>query len=386
MTRASVFLGSEFVAKYLTGGGNFWVPVQYLRGLLELGYDAWWLELLGPAKEAGLDEQRIARFWANVDELGLRERVVLAYFPRGEVGQLDASVVWQGALDERGLRERARDALLINPANSIPAPMRVAFARTALLDIDPGPFQLWAREWDMGVGSHDVHLTIGMNLGESDSPIPLGGVEWKRVWPSVHLGSWPAQALAQEGRYTTITQWWTTQYAFLDGDVYDCNKREGFVRHIDLPRRAGLELEIAANVHVEEKDERELIARHGWHLVDPAAVACTPVEFQRYVRAARGEVSAAKPAYVKARSGWVSDRTICFLASGRPCVVEDVGAARHLPESRGLRFFATTDEAARRIADVEADYARASRDARRLAEDVFDTRVVLPKLLAHCGL
>lgn len=386
MSGATVFLGSEFVAKYLTGGGNFWVPVQYLRGLLDLGYDAWWLELLGPGKEAGLDETRIAQFWANVDELGLRDRVVLAYFPCGAVGELDASVVWQGALDERRFRERARDALLINPANSIPARMRACFARTALFDIDPGPFQLWAREWDMGVGSHDVHLTIGTNLGESDSPIPLGGVGWKRVWPSVHLASWPVQALAENGRYTTITQWWTTQYAFLDGEVYDCNKREGFVRHIDLPRRVGRELELAANVHPAETEERELIARHGWRLVEPAVVARTPGDFQRYVRASRGEVSAAKPAYVKARSGWVSDRTICFLASGRPCVVEDVGAARHLPESLGLTFFAETDEAAQRIAEVEADYARASRDARRLAEDVFDSRVVLPKLLAHCGI
>ncbi|MBK7974946.1 MAG: hypothetical protein IPK07_17240 [Deltaproteobacteria bacterium] len=205
------------------------------------------------------------------------------------------------------------------------------------------------------------------------------------MWPSVHLASWPVQALAENGRYTTITQWWTTQYAFLDGEVYDCNKREGFVRHIDLPRRVGRELELAANVHPAETEERELIARHGWRLVEPAVVARTPGDFQRYVRASRGEVSA-KPAYVKARSGWVSDRTICFLASGRPCVVEDVGAARHLPESLGLTFFAETDEAAQRIAEVEADYARASRDARRLAEDVFDSRVVLPKLLAHCGI
>jgi hypothetical protein len=386
MTRGTVFVGSEFVAKYLTGGGNFWVPVQYLRGLLELGYDAWWLELLGAAKEPGLDEQRVAQFWANVDELGLGERVTLAHFPHGPVGELDANVVWQGALDEAGFRARARDALLLNPANSIPPAMRACFARTALFDIDPGPFQLWARDWDMGVGKHDVHLTIGMNLGEPDSPIPLGGVEWKRVWPSVHLASWPQQPLAAAGRYTTITQWWTTQYAFLDGEVYDCNKREGFVRHIELPRLAGLELELAANVHPGETEERELIARHGWALVDPAACARTPGDFQRYVQAARGEVSAAKPGYVKARSGWVSDRTLCFLASGRPCIVEDVGAARHLPHGLGLTFFRETVEGAERIRAVEADYARASRDARALAEECFDTRVVLPKLLAHCGL
>src|SRR5262249_24793338 len=234
----------------------------------------------------------------------------------------------------------------------------------------------------MGVGDHDVHLTIGMNLGAPDSPVPLGDVQWHRVWPAVHLPAWPDVGSTPEGAYTTGTQGWNNQYAVLAGDRYDCNKRTGFLELIDLPARAPVPLELAANVHPDEAEDRELIARHGWHLVDPVAVAGTAESFRRYVQGSRGELSCAKPAYVKARAGGGSDRTICYLASGRPCVLQATGAERHLPASAGLRFFGTVDEAADALRAVEADRAAAARAARALAEEVFATRVVIPKLLA----
>src|SRR5262249_53158366 len=179
------------------------------------------------------------------------------------------------------LAARRRDALLLNLAHSLPAALREGFARTALFDIDPGTFQIWAREWDMGVGRHDVHLTIGMNLGAPDCPIPLDGVGWERVWPAVPLPSWPAQPAlgAAEGAYTTITQWWNNQYAFWGGETYDCNKRAGFLPLLDLPARTGLRLELAANLHPGEVEDRALLARHGWRLADPNVVAGTPADF-----------------------------------------------------------------------------------------------------------
>jgi len=211
-------------------------------------------------------------------------------------------------------------------------------------------------------------------------------VAWTRVRPTVHLASWPEQAPPRPGaRYTTVTQWWNNHYAFLDGDTYDCNKRSGFLPLMPLPGRAGIELEIAANLHADETEDRTLLARHGWRLVDPEAVAGTATEFRRYVQESRGEVSAAKPAYVKARAGWISDRTVCYLASGRPCVVEATGVEGHVPASGGLRFFSTLDDAVEAVRAVEADYASASRAARALAEEAFSTRVVLPLVLAAAG-
>jgi hypothetical protein len=186
-------------------------------------------------------------------------------------------------------------------------------------------------------------------------------------------------------RYTTVTQWWSQEYAFLDGETYDCNKRTSFMEVLPLPARAGVSLELAANIHPTETADLAALAEHGWHVADPAVVAGAPESFRRYVQASRGEFSCAKPAYVKARPGWVSDRTICYLASGRPCVVEATGAEGHLSPSPGLRFFRTLDEAADALRAVEADYAAASRAARSLAEDVFSTRAVLPRLLSIAG-
>ena len=330
--RAPVFVGSAFVAKYPEGGGNFWVPLQWLLGLRAVGADAWWLELVWGDGDAERARGLADGFLRQAAALGVGDRVVVWCLPDGRRDDPPGRIETLGALDADGVRARARGGLLLNLANSVTAPLRSGFARTALFDIDPGPFQLWARDSDLGVGSHDVHVTIGQHLGAPDSPVPLGDVAWRRVWPTVHLPAWPVQAGAG-GRWTTVTQWWNNQYAFLDGRTYDCNKRTGFLRIVDLPARTGLVLELAANVHPGETEDRALLARHGWRLVDPAIVAGTPEDFRRYVQAARGELSAAKPAYVEARAGWVSDRTICFLASGRPCVVEATGAEEHLPAS-----------------------------------------------------
>lgn len=379
----SVFVGSAFVAKYPEGGGNFWVPLQYLLGLRALGVDAYWLELLWGGQYPDGGRSFLATFRRYVADLGVADRVAILFLP--ETGRDDPlGRIEHVGLDAAALRAKARDALLLNLAGSIVAPLRTEFARAVLFDVDPGPFQLWARESDLGVGSHDAYLTIGRNLGARDSPVPLGGVAWRPVWPAVHLPAWPAQP-APGARWTTVTGWWSNQYAFLDGETYDCNKRSGFVAVIDLPASTGLPLELAANVHPGETEERALLAAHGWRLVDPARVAGTPADFRRYVQASRGEFSAAKPAYVKARSGWVSDRTICYLASGRPCVVEATGAEAHLPTSAGLGFYRTADEATEMLRTVERDYAGAARAARALAEELFSTRVVLPEVLRAAG-
>jgi len=380
-----IFIGSAFVAQYPTGGGVFWVPLQYLLGLRELGHDAWWLEMLWTRGDAARDRESIDGFWRQAEAFGVADRIVLLHLPDSTREGAQGRVEYLG-LDEAAFAARRRDALLINVANSVTAPYRAGFPRTALLDVDPGTFQLWAREWDMGVGGHDAHLTIGVNLGAPDSPIPLDGVPWARVWPTVHLASWPVQSPPPAGaRYTTVTQWWNNHYAFLDGETYDCNKRSGFLPLMPLPGRAGIEPEIAANLHADETEDRALLARHGWRLVDPDVVTGSAADFRRYVQGSRGELSASKPAYVKARAGWISDRTICYLASGRPCLVEATGAESHLPPSKGLRFFSTLEDAVEVVRATEADYAAASTQARALAEEVFSSRVVLPQLLAAAG-
>lgn len=381
----SVFVGSSFVAQYPWGGGSFWLPLQYLLGFRALGVDAWWHEVLWTRGDHARDRAFMDEFHTYTRAMGVADRVVLQYFPDCSKDDPPGRFELFGmAADE--LVARQRDALLLNLTGSLTAPLRAAYGRTALFDLDPGTYQLWALEWDMGVGSHDVHLTIGQHLGAPDSPIPLGDVAWHRIWPAVHLAAWPVQGMPAPGAaYTTVTQWWNNQYAFLDGEMYDCNKRSGFLPILPLPTRVDVTMELAANVHEAEAEDRALLARNRWRLVDPAIVARSPDDFRAYVQTSRGEFSAAKPAYVKARAGWISDRTVCYLASGRPCIVEANGAEAHLPASRGLRYFSTLHDAVEAMRAVEADYAVAAREARALAEEVFATRVVLPGILRVAG-
>jgi len=256
--RAPVFIGSAFVAQYPSGGGIYWIPLQYVLGLKELGREVYWLELLWTRGDPAVDRECIDAFLRFAREYGVSDQLALLYFPEGTRDEPVDRVEHVG-MSAAAFAERQRDGLLLNLANSITAPLRAGFGRTALLDLDPGTFQLWAREWDMGVGSHDAHLTIGMNLGAPDSPIPLDGVAWSRVWPVVHLGSWPVQPLPAPGApYTTVTQWWNNHYAFLDGDTYDCNKRSGFLPLLPLAKRVAPRLEIAANLHVDETEDRAL--------------------------------------------------------------------------------------------------------------------------------
>jgi hypothetical protein len=379
-----VVVGSAFVAKYPTGGGNFWVPLQYLLGLRALGVEAYWLELLWPQGDVERARRFASAFQRHVQALGVADWVTVVLFPDHERDDPPGREESVGA-PAQDLWTRARGGLLLNLANSVPASLRDRFARTALFDIDPGQFQLWARDNELGVGSHDVYLTIGHNLGTPDSPVPLGDVPWQRVWPPVHLPAWPEQPAIQAARYTTVTQWWSDAWTVLGDEVIEGHKRTSFLRVLELPRRVPVQLELAANIHPEETADRNLLTSAGWHLTDPALVTGTPEAFRRYVQQSRGEFGCAKPSYVRTRPGWVSDRTVCYLASGRPCVVEATGAEDHLPPSAGLRFFRTLDEAAECLRAVERDYVAAARAARELAEEVFATQVVVPTILKAAG-
>jgi hypothetical protein len=382
-TRPPVFVGSGFVAKYPTGGGNFWVPLQYVLGLRALGVEAYWLELLWPQGDVERARRFVPTFRRYVEDAGVAEHTALVLFPENDRDDAPGREEQTGGPTD--LWERARDGILLNVAHSVPAPLRDRFARRVLFDVDPGQFQLWARQFELGVGSHDAYLTIGQNLGAPDCPVPLDGVPWQRVWPAVHLPAWPVQA-SPGTRWTTVTQWWSEGWTILGDEVIEGHKRSSFLRVVDLPRHVSAAFELAANIHPDETADLDLLRRHGWSVVDPAVVAGTPPQFRAYVQGSRGEFSCAKPSYVRTRPGWVSDRTVCYLASGRPCVVERTGAERHLPDSAGLRFFATTDEAAAAVAAIEADYLVASRAARALAEEVFSATVVLPALLHAAGV
>jgi hypothetical protein len=375
-----VFVGSRFVANYPQGGGTFWVPLQYVLGLRQHAIDAFWLELLPGEGNASEDRKRITCFLARTERLGLGGRALVLYLPDGLEG--DRQELISPKVPPAEIIARMRQGLLLNLANGIPKRHRADFASTVLYDIDPGMMQLWSTQWGMGVGEHDAYLTIGQRIGEPECPIPAVGVKWHRTWPTVYLPEWPS-ASDRGARYTTITQWWngSSRYDIIDGETYDHNKRNSFLSFIDVPLITGLEMELAANITRGETDDRAILAANSWGLVHPHNIASDPWSYRVYIQGSRGEFSCAKPSFVKTAPGWISDRTVCYLASGRPCIVQATGAESYLPRSLGLQFFSTKAEAIEALCAVEGNYARAAHDARRLAEEIFATDIVIPRLI-----
>ena len=153
------------------------------------------------------------------------------------------------------------------------------------------------------------------------------------------------------------------------------NKDQEFVKFIDLPSRTPQRVELAIN------GPQALLQRYGWETVDAMAVSRTPAQYREFIRRSKGEFGVAKHTYVANRSGWFSDRTECYLAAGRPALVQDTGWTAHLPSGDGLLAFSTLDEAIAGIDRINTHYDQHARRASEIAREHFDARRVLPRLL-----
>jgi hypothetical protein len=225
-----------------------------------------------------------------------------------------------------------------------------------------------------------VNVTIGETVGTNEARFPDGGLRWQHTPSPVFLDAWPATAPA-DGPYTTVTNWWG-DWIELDGEAVCNDKRSAFLAYAQLPARSGRPLEMAVTLddYTAETDVPEL-ERGGWTVRDAWDVCPTPEAYHDYIQGSRAEFSCAKPSCALLANAWISDRTLCYLASRKPAVVEHTGPSRFLPEGEGLLRFRDMDEAAAAIDAVEADYERHSRLARQLAEEHFDGERVVRRVL-----
>jgi hypothetical protein len=261
------------------------------------------------------------------------------------------------------------------------------FRRRAYVDLDPGFTQIWQVQGaDLGLDAHDVHFTVGENIGQPDCDIPTAGFDWIPVPPPVVLERWPVAATQDTGRFTTIAGW---RGAFgrveHEGHSYGLKVHE-FRKVIELPRQVPLMFELALEIHPGDFRDREALERNGWRLVDPGSVAGGPLGFRDYVQGSGAEFSVAQGIYVDTNSGWFSDRTVRYLASGKPALVQDTGFSSNYPAREGLVAFSSPAEAAERAQLIAADYPAHSAAARALAEQRFDSDRVLPRFLEQAGL
>jgi hypothetical protein len=379
---------SGALANRCANGGGAWVRLNWVLGLRRLGHDVHFVEQIG--RGACVDATGGPAAFADSANLDYFRRVTGAFGLTGS-----ATLVYEGGEQTVGLGypdllDLAASAdLLVNlGGHPPPGPLLGRFRRAAYVDLDPGFTQFWNADpgTPFTVPEHDDYFTVGANVGAPGCPIPTDGLRWRPIRPPVVLDQWPVTA-ADSGRgFTTVASW---RGPF--GPIPFAGRMLGLKAHefrkfLDLPARTGLPFEVALNIHPADAKDRAALESRGWKLVDPAAVAADPLAFRQYVQGSAAEFSAAQGVYVETGSGWFSDRTACYLAAGKPVLVQDTGLGRHLPVGEGLVTFRTLDEAAAGAEAICRDYERHSRAARSIAEEYFDSDQVLGRFLEEVGV
>jgi hypothetical protein len=365
-------------------GGEAWVRLSWILGFARLGWRVFFVEQIEPAACVNENGERAeferslnrAYFERVVNEFGLTDSASLVL---GE-GEATSGVSFSEVLDVAAAAD-----LLVNISGHLHAPALLSrIRRRAYVDLDPGFTQFWHAQGNRGarLEGHDVYFTVGENIGSPGCPIPTLGIDWRPLPPPVVLGEWPADRGSEGGPFTTVGAW---RGAF--GPVVDDGRTYGLKVHefrkvIELPRRVpDAEFEIALDIHPADSRDRDALVENGWRLTDPRKEAPGPSEFRRYVQRSGAEFSVAQGIYVETESGWFSDRTVRYLASGRPALVQDTGFSRNYSVGAGLVPFRTLDEAAAGAARIASDWSTHSAAARVLAEEHFDSDKVLTRFL-----
>ena len=200
------------------------------------------------------------------------------------------------------------------------------------------------------------------------------------------LGEWPLTPVPAQPRFTTVASW-RGGYGRVEhaGRLHGLKAHE-FRKVVDLARRSPHVFELALDIDPADAEDRAALVAAGWSLVDPAKLTADPESYRRYIQESGAEFSVAQGIYVETGSGWFSDRTAHYLASGRPALVQHTGINGHLPIGKGLLTFATLDEAIQGADAIMDDYPAHSEAARALAERYLDADVVLGRLLEHLDM
>lgn len=410
----TIFLGCGFAAKYLEGGGNFSVPLQWMLGLRRLKLDAIWLELLPGTKNSREDDAKIDNFQRQLRAHGLANHYCLLYqSPVNDVH--DFETMGCVGMSKRKLLDRlAGPNAVLNLSYSIHPPLLLQFERRIFCDLDPSEIFYWMTKMEMGQSTHHEFWTIGLNAHGRDcrlpktvvadvsaacagsqtgatptstedrsqaTRLPLQKIQWKTFYPVVDTQLIRKLPRPRVPKFTTIGQWYWSGMVEVNGEFPDLSKKFAFEKYLDLPKRVpGASFELAMNINADDP-ERLRLHRRGWHIVDPHRVARTPRKYRRYIANAVAEFTAIKGVDVAWRTGWLSDRAASFLATGRPVITEDTGAAKYLPCENGFRFVDGTAEAEAAVKEVLTDWPRYSKQARRCAVEVFESAKNLRKIL-----
>jgi hypothetical protein len=358
------------------GGGHLWVYLNWAIGLQRCGCEVIWLEYFSATQPASVILDLVFTLKQRLEPYGLSERIAL--FSEMETPLPPALVA--EALDEHVVREAD---LLLNMSYCNFDRIIARSRRSALIDIDPGLTQIWISNRQISLFPHDIYFTIGETVGTSAARFSNCGLLWQYTPPCVALDFWPVCQALPGAAYTTISNWHAGRWVLDGRESYSNDKRTGFLPYLKFPHKTNPRLELALSLAGDE-DERASLERDGWGIREATSVCGSPSDYQQYIQSSRGEYSCAKPSYVRLQTAWISDRTLCYLASGKPAIVQHTGPSRFLPDADGLLRFRNFEEAVHLLAEAELNYAEHCKSARALAESFFDAGKVAQNVLERC--
>ncbi len=373
---------SGMIAAVPHHGGATWAVLQYLLGFRRLGHDVVFVEQVDPSAlrpvGAAIGDSGNAAYMRDVGaRFGLDRSWSL----------LLAGTTETAGLSHEALRAAARGAdLLVNISGILTdedlmgsVPVKV------YLDLDPAFNQLWhAQGIDMHFGGHDRFVTVGQAIGTPACPVPTSGLDWIPTLPPVVMEEWRASPPAGGDAFTTIGNW--RGYGSVEQDGVKYGQKAHSMRDLmALPTRTDAEFMLALDIHPDEQPDLEALDRNRWRIVDPAKVAATPDTYREFIAGSLAEFGVAKSGYVLSRCGWFSDRSACYLATGKPVLAQDTAFDRFLPAGEGLLSFSDEDEALAGVERIRSDLHTHARAARDLAEERLDSDKVLATFLERVG-
>ena len=328
-------------------GGVAWDYLQFVEGFRELGHDVYYLEDTGTWSYDPINETVSADCSYNVNYL----RTVAEKFGLGDrwIYRNGADGNYHGKSQEEALSIVASTDLFVNVSGACwLRPEYRAIPVKVFIDSDPMFTQVGlasvSNDASERVRAHDFHFTFAENIGRPDCRVPSIGFGWIPTRQPIVMDWWPQATEPPRETWTNVMNWVSYKTCEYGGETWG-QKDVEFMRFIDLPASTSQKFEIAMGLGPGKKRPTSLLREKGWEIVEPAERLPDPWTYRDYLRASKGEWSIAKEGYCKSRSGWFSCRSACYLALGRPCVLQDTAWSAHYPTGKGLFAFANLDEA-----------------------------------------
>ena len=380
------FMGSCPIA------GVVWQHIHYVVGLQRLGHDVYYIEdsarlPYNPETfEVNNEFDYAARLLSRLSrEFGFKNR--WAFCARYLPGNPTAG------LPLRRIRQLYRDAdaiLNICGAQEFNDDLLVS-DRILYIESDPGVEQI---KIDKGVRAtidylrrHRALFTFGENVGTTGFPVPTHGFKWLPTRQPVVTDLWKTQrAPPRAAVFTSVANWSTSGLKDITwrGDKYLWSKSREFLRFISAPKKSGETFELATNI--EDEKTRAKFLRSGWRLHSPLQLSVDYWLYHDYIRRSKGEFTVAKDQYIRLNTGWFSDRSACYLAAGRPVIIQETGFTKIYGGKAGLLSFRSLSEIVDAVKIINADYAKHSRAARTLAREFFEAENILKSILDRAGI